>query len=338
MRTTNPLLLLCLLLALLATAWAQDPNGAKAQDLLKQARAAIGGEANLKTIQSVVVEGKFKGALMGRPAQGDLKIEMLLPDKYLRTANLSTGMSILQCVNGAEVWTDRKMPQMVAGGGDPGGGGGGFGAGGGGGGGGEGEGGGGGGGGGFGGGGGGGGRGGGRGGGGGAGGMGGGPMGRSGGGAGGDFMNNPAMQRQVRNEYNQLMLAWLLTPPTNLPVEYLYERELDAQDGKVDVVRVTGPDNFIMWLLIHQKSHLPAGYVYRTLPLQRPTNVTDAREVTEPKPIDVQVFFAEYKQEGTIQLPHLITKASNGQLLEELKISKVKFNEKLKDKKFEKKS
>ncbi len=339
MRTTKPVVFLCLLLALLSTAWAQDPKVAKAHDLIKQAREAIGGEANLKAIQSLVVEGKFKGVMMGRPAQGDLKIETLLPDKYLRTANLNTGMSILQCVNGEQIWTDRKMPQIAAGGGDfGGGGGGGFGGGGGGeGGGGFGGGGGGGGGGGFGGGGGG--RGGGGRGGGGFGGAGGGPMGRpGGGGAGGDFMNNPAMQQQVRNEYNQLMLAWLLTPPTSLPVEYLYERDLDAQDGKVEVVRVTGPDNFIMWLLIHQKSHLPAGYIYRTMPPQRPTGVTDAREVTEPKPIDVQVFFADYKPEGNIQLPHQITKTSNGQLMEELKINKVKFNEKLKDKKFEKKS
>lgn len=151
-------------------------------------------------------------------------------------------------------------------------------------------------------------------------------------------MNNPAMQRQVRHDYNQLMLAWLLTPPTNLPVEYVYERELDAQDGKVEVVRVMGPDNFVMWLLLDQKSHRPAGYVYRMMQPQRQNNITDAREATEPKEVNVQVFFADYKQAGTIQLPHQITKASNGQLMEEFKISKVKFNEKLKDKKFEKKS
>ena len=304
MRTIRPIIFFCLLLSLLATALAQDPNTAKANDLIKQAREAIGGEANLKAIQSFVVEGKYKGALMGRPTQGDLKIEMLLPDKYLRTATMSMGMgemTILQCVNAEQVWMDRKLPQMGGGGGDCGGRGGG---------------------------------------GGGRGGGGGGGMsgGRGGGVPGGDFMNNPGMQRQVRNDYNQLMLAWLLTPPTNLPVEYLYERDLDAKDGKVDVVRVTGPENFLMWLLLDQKTHRPAGYVYRTMQSQRPANVTDAREATEPKPIDVQVFFADYKPEGNIQLPHQITKISNNQLLEEVKINKIKFNEKLKDKKFEKKS
>lgn len=334
-RTIRRGMLFLLLLCFVTAAFAQDPNVAKANELIKQAREAIGGEANLKAIQSLVVEGKFKAMMMGRPSQGDLKIETLLPDKYLRTASLNTGMTILQCVNGEQVWLDSKMPPMGGGGGDFGGGGGGFGGGGDGAGGG-GFGGGGGGGGGFGGGGGGG-RGGGRGG-GGMGGMGGGGgAGRPGGGM-GAMMNTPGMQRQVRSDYHQLMLAWFLTPPANLAVEYLFERELPAQDGKVDVVRVTGPDNFIMWLLLDQKSHRPAGYVYRMMPQQRPNNTTDAREATEPKEINVQVFFADYKAEGNIQLPHQITKISNGQPMEELKISKVKFNEKLKDKKFEKKS
>lgn len=151
-------------------------------------------------------------------------------------------------------------------------------------------------------------------------------------------MNNPAIQRQVRNDYSQMMLAWLLTPPANMQVEYAFEREIEGKDGKLDIVRVTGPDNFVMLLLLEQKSHRPFGYVYRTMQQQRPAGVTDAREAVEPKPIDVQVFFADYKQEGNVQIPHQITKGSNGQLMEELKISKVKFNEKLKDKKFEKKS
>lgn len=337
MRTLARTVFLSLLLSLAPTAFAQDANATKAQELLKQAREAIGGEANLKAIQSLVIEGKFKNTMMGRPAQGELKIEMLMPDKYLRTASMDMGMTMMQCVNGEQVWTDRKMPDMSAmggGGGGMGGGGGGIGdvsGGGGAGGGGGGGFGGGGGGGGMGGGG----RGGGRGGGGGMG-MPGGGSGRPNAGAAGGF-GGAAMEKMVRNDYNQLMLAWFLTAPANLQVEYAYERDLDTKDGKADVVRVVGPDNFIMWLLLDQKTHRPAGYVYRTTAPRRP-DVTDAREAQEPALINVQVFFADYKPVGTIQLPHQITKASNGQLMEELKINKVKFNEKIKDKKFEKKS
>jgi hypothetical protein len=334
MRILMKALILCLVLSLTATAFAQDANATKAQDILKQARAAIGGEANLKAIQSLVIEGKFKSAMMGRPTEGNLKIEMLMPDKYLRTASINMGMgemTLLQYVNGDQTWTDRKMPDISAmgggggfGGGGGEGGGGGFGGGGGGGG--------------FGGGGGG--MGGGRG-----GGRGGGGMGMPSGGVGGrggamGGLGGPGMEKMVRNEYNQMRLSWFLTPPPGLQVEYQFEREIAIKDGKADIVRVLGPDNFVMWLLINQTSHLPVGFVYRTMAPRPPQQqgVTDAREAQEPKLMDVQVFFEDYKAIGNVQMPHHITKISNGQMLEDLKISKIKLNEKLKDKKFEKKS
>lgn len=289
MRTLTRAFFLSCLLSFSAIAFAQDANVVKAQELLKQAREAIGGEANLKAIQSLVIEGKFKNTMMGRLMQGDLKIEMMMPDKYLRTASMDMGMTLIQCVNGEQVWTDRKIPDMSAmGGGGMGGGGGigdisgGGGAGGGGGGGG------------FGGGGGGGGMGGGGGRGGRGGGMGmpGGGSGRPNAGAAGGF-GGAGMEKVVRNDYNQLMLAWFLTAPANLQVEYAYERDLDTKGGKADVVRVVGPDNFIMWLLLDQKTHRPAGYVYRTMAPRRP-DVTDAREAQEPSLTNVQVFFADY--------------------------------------------
>jgi hypothetical protein len=340
MRTLIRAFIFCLALSLAMKALAQDANVTKAQDILKQAREAIGGEANLKAIQTLVIEGKFKSTMMGRPTEGNLKIEMLMPDKYLRTASINTvmgGMTLLQYVNGDQTWTDRKMPVSAMGGGGGGmGGGGGFGGGGG-------EGGGGG----FGGGGGGGFGGGGFGGGGGGmgGGRGGGGMGMPGGGASGrggamGGLGGPGMEKMVRAEYNQMMLSWFLTPPLGLQVEYLFEREIAIKDGKADIVRVMGPDNFVMWLLINQTSHLPVGFVYRTLAPRPPQQqgVTDAREAQEPKLMDVQVFFEDYKAIGNVQMPHHIAKISNGQLLEDLKISKIKLNEKLKDKKFEKKS
>ena len=326
MRTLTKAFFLSLFLFFQSSVFAQDANATKAQELLKQAREAIGGDNNLNALQSIIIEGKFKNTMMGRPAQGDLKIEMVMPGKYLRTAFMNTGLTLIQCVNGDQVWTDRKMPDMSAMGGggggggigDVSGGGGGFGGGGGGG---------------MGGGGGGGGRGG-RG--GGGGGMPGGGSGRPKDGALSSF-GGAGMEKMVRNDYNQLMLSWFLTAPANLSLEYAYERDLDTQDGKAHVVRVMGPDDFVMWLLLDQKSHRPAGFVYRTMGPRRP-DTTDAREAQEPALINVQVFFADYKQVGTLQLPHQITKASNGQLMEELKINKVKFNEKIKDKKFEKKS
>src|SRR5437867_12468344 len=65
-----------------------DPAAAqaRAQEILKQAREALGGEANLRAIQSLAANGNFKATIMGRSAQGDFKIELLMPDKFIRLA------------------------------------------------------------------------------------------------------------------------------------------------------------------------------------------------------------------------------------------------------------
>ena len=60
-------------LCLTSTAFAQDANEVKAQNIIKLAREALGGEENLKAVQSLTMQGKFTATLMGRPAQGDLK-------------------------------------------------------------------------------------------------------------------------------------------------------------------------------------------------------------------------------------------------------------------------
>lgn len=83
----NPIIrLACLILFALAIATVSqtvalaqqpaDPNAAqaRAQEILKQAREALGGEANLKAVQSLAANGNFKTAIMGRLVQGDFKI------------------------------------------------------------------------------------------------------------------------------------------------------------------------------------------------------------------------------------------------------------------------
>jgi hypothetical protein len=49
----------------------------RAQEILKQAREALGGEANLSALKSLQAQGNFKGAMFGRGVQGNFKIELL---------------------------------------------------------------------------------------------------------------------------------------------------------------------------------------------------------------------------------------------------------------------
>lgn len=311
---------------------------AHAQEVLKQAREALGGEANLSTIKSLAINGDYHSVINGREVKGDIKIEMLIPNKFQRTIKTNLGPMLItrtETVNGDLAWMDSKSETSMVGG-DPGsiGGGGGRGGGGGfGGGGGESIGGGGGG---FGGGGGG--RGGGR------GGFGGGtgaPGGRGGGGMREPILSPEAqalLQKQIKADYARFFMALLATAPTPSTFDFIYDRELEAKDGKLDVIKVSGTDEFVMWLMFNQKTHLPFMLLYRAEAPRVPRRPQNSdQEATEPAMLDYQIFFAEHKQFGNVMLPQKIVRAANGQMLEEWKLSKYKINPGIKEDKFDKK-
>ncbi len=346
---------LALLLIFSATAFAQETNPeaakARAQEVLKQAREALGGQANLAAIKSLQVQGDFKGLRFGRPSQGDFKVELLLPDKFMRTAKSSMGpmdVTIIQTVNGADTWFDMKQSMSMVGGsgmgGDPGGGMGGPGGGGG-----------------MGGPGGGGGTGGpgggGMGGPGGGGGMGGGRRGGGGmgmpsgqpGGAGGMRGLSPemedAMKKEVRDEFSRFLIGVLLLAPDG-QYEFSYDRELEAKDGKADVLKIAGPNEFLALLLVDQQTHRPRMLAYRAAAgraPRRPQGAPGAPPVTDvesdgPQMADYQLFFADHKQFGNVWFPQRIVKVTNSQMLEEWKLNKFKVNPDIKSNRFEKKN
>ncbi len=61
-----------------------EPQADRAQKVLKQARAALGGEAKLKAIQSLSAAGKYRRIIQDRDISGEVEVEMLLPDKYIK--------------------------------------------------------------------------------------------------------------------------------------------------------------------------------------------------------------------------------------------------------------
>ena len=64
---------------------------ARAQELLAQARDALGGDAKVKAVQSLAVTGSFRRVLGPQmpESSGEFEIELLLPDKFKRTENMS---------------------------------------------------------------------------------------------------------------------------------------------------------------------------------------------------------------------------------------------------------
>lgn len=127
MRIVMMAMLLAVMLPL--SALAQAKPDAKAQEILKQARKAIGSEDKLKALQSLSAAGTRRFSMGGNTMEAELEVEMIVPDK-IRTSNISQRGTNVQVFAGDKVWSE-FIPSvdagpgagMFRGGGGPGGGG-----------------------------------------------------------------------------------------------------------------------------------------------------------------------------------------------------------------------
>src|SRR6476646_10406486 len=104
----NLLLLLSLVLLIAPATFANDD--ARAQEILKQARQAIGGDEQLQKIQSLGIKGRYTRTFGDRQMGGDREISILLPNKYLvedamNTGGLSTAMINTRALDGDKAWS-----------------------------------------------------------------------------------------------------------------------------------------------------------------------------------------------------------------------------------------
>lgn len=99
-------MLFCVALLCTRPVFADDPH---AQEILKSARVAIGGEELLLKIQSLSIKGQFRRILGEREMGGERELSILLPDKYLAEdsfsqGGLSTAMINSRGLNGEHAW------------------------------------------------------------------------------------------------------------------------------------------------------------------------------------------------------------------------------------------
>src|SRR5215213_1267960 len=85
-------------------------NDARAQEILKQARQAIGGDEQLQKIQGLQINGQYRRVFGDRQMAGDREISILLPNKYLvedatNAGGLSTAMINTRALNGDKSWS-----------------------------------------------------------------------------------------------------------------------------------------------------------------------------------------------------------------------------------------
>jgi hypothetical protein len=86
-----------LAITIFCTSVALANDDARAQEILKQARQAIGGDEQLQKIQSLQINGKYLRVFGDRQMGGDREISISLPNKYLvedamNAGGLSTAM------------------------------------------------------------------------------------------------------------------------------------------------------------------------------------------------------------------------------------------------------
>jgi hypothetical protein len=111
MMKISKLILFLLTLAILPInarpAPADDP---RAQEILKQARTAVGGAELLQSIQGLSIKGEYRRVLGERELSGDREVDLMLPDKYLvedaiNTGGMSTALITTKGLNGEHAWT-----------------------------------------------------------------------------------------------------------------------------------------------------------------------------------------------------------------------------------------
>jgi hypothetical protein len=152
------------------------------------------------------------------------------------------------------------------------------------------------------------------------------------------------LEKQIRKEFACLVFALTLTSPSSFPLESSYAGEIETEKGKVEAIEISGPEEFAARLFIDQASHRPVMISYRELISQKSGYVVSADENNrDPEnknetgdEIAIQLYLADYRNVNGIVLPFQITKAVNGVPVDEWKIEKYKVNPDLKPKKFEK--
>jgi hypothetical protein len=293
LNLTRTGLLIAVVTAFGATAaFAQD--AAKGAALLAEARRAVGGEAKLAAIKTLDVKGQFKRSAGPMTLDGELRVRLARPDKLRRDEDLSPpgggpSISRTEVLNGNTVWEEGGGPMVFG-------------------------------------------------------------RGRGGARRGGPDDADPGdraprdpaerakefeevRRRALAGDLARLSLAWLLVADT--PATWVGTAE--SPDGKADVLEIAPADAPAMRLFLDQSSHLPLMITW-----QGPAPMIFVRggrrggrgDGDQPRPqppparepATLRMTLGEYKAVDGVKLPHFITRAVNGDTIEEWTIDSYRSN------------
>jgi hypothetical protein len=272
-------------LAMTAGGFAAAAGDTKAEQLMAQARAALGGEKALAKVQGLTATGAYQRTMPDRQLSGEVTIDLLLPDKLLRTESMNpmgdTTIVTEQGLNGEKLLRSQRTlngpPGLVV---------------------------------------------------------------RAGAAPTGD-----AEVQAIRNAHADLArtaLAFLLTSPASLRLEFSSGGEAESDEGKADVVDATGAGNFAARIFLDQKSHRPLMITYRGVAPRvmiqtqqgpppeggrgRGEPSHDAPAAPAPQVVDIVLYLDDYKAVDGVMLPHHMTRSIDGKPAEEMTFKTIKIN------------
>ena len=273
-------------LAMTAGGYAARAAGdGKAEQVLAQARAALGGDKNLGKVQGLTASGTYQRTLPDRQVSGDVTIDLQLPDKLLRTESMNPmgDMTIItaQGLNGEQLLRSQRTlngpPGMVV---------------------------------------------------------------RMGAAPAGDAEAQAV--RNARADLARTALAFLLTSPASLPLEFSSGGEAESDEGKADVLDAKGAGNFAARILLDQKSHRPMLIMYRGVAPRvmiqqqqgpspdagrgRADAPRDLPAAPPPQLVDITLYLDDYKAVDGVMLPHHMARSVDGKPSEEMTFKTVKIN------------
>jgi hypothetical protein len=291
----------------------------RAQEILKQARAAIWDETKAGPLQSLSLNASRR--LASRGNQIDMTLEALLPDKFMQTIVINLGLGfgndliLIRTINGSEAWSEvispgglgapsgkkrvgdgamqktaNNMTTLAA------------------------------------------------------------RMATELSGMPEDFGKTddgsgakPADQSIViQAGFTPLLLVLLLTSPPLLPIEFSYAGQAKTQDGQTaDVLDLKGPHSFSARLFLNQQTRRTMMLTYKTRILGSGQVKGQTHPPTQPEPEETEVearwTASDYRNVNGLTLPYRLTRFIGGQVAEEIEIQKVKVNPALKPDMFVKK-
>jgi hypothetical protein len=168
--------------------------------------------------------------------------------------------------------------------------------------------------------------------------------------------DDPARAKQAlrRNqaELARLLLGILGSPQDSFPVTYTHAGVAESADGKADMIDVRGPDDFAVRLFLDVQTHLPLMLTYmateprilvrtadrgqagETADRERLERERHQAEAAPPKLVEHRLFFSDYRNVGSLSLPHRIARGTSQKTTEEWEVKSYNINPTLKADRF----